>query len=185
MIDLPCAWSALEHGRRVVAPGELAPGVVSEDDQRRLSRFRVWTDRHAIPRGARREEKESSISVHVRELASRDPDAALAILDDARAAAREAGLHPRDGRYVIDAELVPADKRAALESIMELTGARACVYAGDDRTDDEAIALAAERGIGIFMRSSERSEPPPGATVTIDGPPELWRLLEVLSDYLG
>ena len=46
--------------------------------------------------------------------------------------------------------------RRLLETLIGETGAERVVYAGDDVTDLEAIELAAARGRGFFVRSSER-----------------------------
>jgi len=185
MVSLPGAWRVVQHGRVLIAPGERPRGPqVDAEDRRRLSRFRGWAREHAGPRGALIEEKDTAVVVHVRELAAGNAEGAEALLAEAREAAREAGLCCRDGRAVVEAELDPTDKGSALAALLEAAGARSCVYAGDDLTDEPAIALASRRGVGVFVRSVERPTSPPGATATVDGPEGMARLLELVEARL-
>ncbi|MCZ7678487.1 MAG: hypothetical protein M5U28_06825 [Sandaracinaceae bacterium] len=89
----------------------------------------------------------------------------------------EAGLFPREGRAVLEASVARADKGTALVALMSRTGAASVVYAGDDLTDQPAIALASERGLGVFVRSSERPSAPPGASAELPGPEAVGELL--------
>ena len=185
MVCLPGVWRVVEHGQSVLRPGELRASSSLDAAQRRaLSRFRSWAHTHAVPAGARVEDKSSSVVVHVRGLAAQDAGAAEALLERARAEAREAGLHARDGRAVLEAQAVLTDKGTALAQVIEASGAASCVYVGDDRTDEPAILRASERGIGVFVRSAERPEAPPGAGFVLDGPSEVARLLELLDERL-
>jgi trehalose-phosphatase len=185
MISLPGAWRVVEHGRVVIAPGERPrPPQIDAEERRRLSAFRGWAHEQARPRGARVEEKDAAVVVHVRQLARQDAEAAEAILSEAREAAEEAGLCCRDGRAVVEAELEPTDKGTALAKLLEMAGAASCVYAGDDLTDEPALALASRRGIGVFVRSAERPSAPPGTTATVEGPDGVARLLERLEARL-
>lgn len=179
MLSLPGAWRVVEHGRVLVAPGELPRRTpIEPEGRRRLCAFRAWAHEHARPRGAHIEEKEAAVGIHVRRLATADATTADAVLASAREAAREAGLFVREGRAVVEAELVPSDKGAALSKILEAAGARGVFYAGDDLTDAPALALASQRGVGVFVRSAECPTAPPGTTATVEGPEELARLLE-------
>ncbi|HJL16671.1 MAG TPA: trehalose-phosphatase [Sandaracinaceae bacterium LLY-WYZ-13_1] len=185
MVSLPGAWRVVEHGRVIIAPGERPRGPsIEPEDRRRLGQFRAWALEHAGPRGAHVEDKDAAVVVHVRKLAAEDRDAAEAVLDDARDAATELDLCCRDGRAVLEAELEPSDKGTALASLLDAAGAASCVYAGDDLTDEPAIALASRHGIGIFVRSAERPDPPPGTTAVVEGPGGLAELLGVLERTL-
>lgn len=182
MIDLPSAWRVTEHGRELWAPGEeesdAEPVTVEACD--RLTRFAAWS--RAL--GAHIEQKAASVVVHVRELATRDPDAAAAALERARERAIEEGLFVREGRAVVEASVTQADKGKALERLADRVGAASVVYAGDDLTDYPAIAVASARGIGIFVRSSERPDPPPGTRAVVAGPSAVADLLTRLEHRL-
>lgn len=180
IVSIPGAWRVVEHGRAIIAPGEKPRGVsVEPEDRRKLARFKSWAHEHAGPRGAHVEEKDASVVVHVRKLAKDDPAGAEAVLDGAREAADEAGLCCRDGRAVVEAQLAPFDKGAALRELMETVGAASVLYAGDDLTDEPAIRVAADRGVGLFVRSPER-DAFDGATASLDGPEGVAALLDAL-----
>jgi trehalose-phosphatase len=185
MIRLPEAWRAVQHGAMVLAPGEPVPLDHDPAGNARLAALRRWAFQHALPRGALVEEKTGAIGVHVRELASRDPLAAAALLTEAREVALREGLYPRDGRAVLEAQIAPSDKGAALRALIARTGAASCVYAGDDVTDEPAIRFASEHGIGIFVRSPERPHPPSEARGMVDGPASLARLIDALGARLS
>lgn len=165
-------YRAVEHGRRLLAPGDRAgrrPRLPPEDRQR-LDGFAAWADEHALPHGARLERKDGAVALHVRELAVRAPARAKRLLDQAKAAAIANQLHPRRGRNVLEAELEAGDKGAALRTIHRKLRAKGVVYAGDDLTDAPAIRTAVELGgIGLFVRSKERPRPPRGATAALAG----------------
>ena len=64
-----------------------------------------------------------------------------------------------EGRCVIEARLRGGGKEAALRWVTSATAARRVICAGDDYTDYGALRFAAERGLALFVRSSERSAP--------------------------
>ncbi|MGA7617733.1 MAG: trehalose-phosphatase [Thermoanaerobaculia bacterium] len=73
------------------------------------------------------------------------------------------GLHPIEGRCVLEASVPGFTKIDALRFLAEESRASRVVYAGDDITDFAALEWAAARGHGFFVRSLERKElPPPG-----------------------
>ncbi|MFW5920804.1 MAG: 2Fe-2S iron-sulfur cluster-binding protein [Polyangiales bacterium] len=180
------AWRAVEHGRRVVPPGERArPMRLSDDERGRLERFREWAQERAVPQGAALEDKPGSVAVHVRRLEARDRERARRVLQQARRRASELDLHPREGRAVCEAEVRGGDKGEALDEVVRTTGAAGVVYAGDDKTDYPAIRRAVEHGgVGIFVRSKERRRTPAAASATVGGPEEIAELVEALLDAL-
>lgn len=184
MVDLPLAWRAVEHGSRVLAPGERVAAREPLAVRARLAPFLAWARSEALPRGARIEAKASSIGVHVRELRARDPAAASLVLERAREQCLRLGLHPREGRAVLEAQLESADKGSALRGLLERTGAKSCVYAGDDLTDEPAIRAASRFGLGIFVRSEERDTPFEGASAVVEGPAGLAAVLAELDRCL-
>lgn len=184
MVRLPLAWRVTEHGRVRRAPGaEPTPPLLDPDAQPRLARFAAWA--HAQAHGARIEEKPASVVVHVRSLAAQDPAASAELLARAAERATAEGLFVREGRAVVEAEVEPGDKGRALREIARRAGVLSVVYAGDDRTDEPAILAASERGIGIFVRSAERPDPPLGTRAVIDGPSAMAALLRRLEERLG
>ncbi|MFW6049821.1 MAG: trehalose-phosphatase [Myxococcota bacterium] len=178
-------WRAVSHGRVVLGPSEQPRGMaLSEAAEGRLEAFRAWAEAEAVPRGARIEDKDGAVAVHVRALSQSDPAEAEAVLEQARGRAEREGLHPRLGRAVCEAEIEPGDKATALDKLMRATAAVGVVYAGDDLTDFPAIRLAVERGgLGLFVASGER-QPPPEATATLRGPQGLVALLRALLDRI-
>lgn len=183
MLTVPAAWRVTEHGREILAPGD-EPRAPNAEALARLARFEAWARTNAIPFGARVERKPGAVVVHVRELARRDATRAAELLERAASEAGRMGLVPREGRAVIEAALEHADKGRALLAVAERVGVASIVYAGDDRTDEPAIALAAERGIGIFVRSDERPQGPPGTSAVVEGPRAVAELLARLADAL-
>ncbi len=176
MMTAPRAWRVVEHGRAILAPGEPSPEI-DPASRARLDAFESWAAARLRARGARVERKPASVAVHVRELAAGDAEAGAAVLREAERAAMDAGLFPREGRAVLEASVARADKGTALAALMSRTGAASVVYAGDDLTDVPAIALASERGLGVFVRSSERPAAPPGASAELPGPESVAELL--------
>jgi len=171
MAKLDGIYRAVEHGRRLLAPGEPnRKRALPADDKDRLAGFRDWAEEHAVPAGARLEDKDGAVAVHVRELTERAPARAKRVLEQAKAAAIAHRLHPRKGRNVLEAETDTGDKGSALRTIHRELRAKGVVYAGDDLTDGPAIRAAAELGgLGLFVRSKERPRPPRGATAALAG----------------
>lgn len=186
MARVPGAYRAVEHGRVVIAPGQRPPGAgLSRADQQRLSAFSDWVQAVLVPEGAELETKPQSRGVHVRRLAQRAPQRADAVLRQASSQAKKLGLHVRSGRAVVEAELQPGDKGAALRAIAADTGARGTVYAGDDITDVPALrAAVALGGLGLFVRSPERPRKPRGVSHAIAGPTAVAALIRALADRL-
>lgn len=184
MESLEGVWRGVEHGGLVLAPGERSqPRTLSEEHRRALDRFRVWVDEHADD--AFVEYKPNAIAVHVRTLSERAPERARHLLDRAEAFARSLGLHVRKGRSVREAETARHDKGEALAEIFERSGAKSVFFAGDDITDMPAIEFAIERGVGGFVVSDERPEPPLHRAVPLDGVDAVASLLAELADRLS
>ena len=182
--QLPGIWRAVEHGGVVLAPGETGDDRRLTPAQREaLDAFRTWVEVHAAD--AFVEYKPQAVAVHVRALAALDPDRAARLLQDADALAQHLGLHVRRGTALREAEAVPNDKGRALHTIMQRCGARSVFFAGDDVTDFPAIDLAAERGVGVFVRSDEQRGLPSRAATVLESVGELSALLEGLRRSLA
>ena len=169
------AWRAVEHGGRIVAPGERPKARrLAPEDTAKLEAFAEWVA--GTP--GQLERKDGSVAIHTRKLG----EAGEAWLGKAVKEAQRLGLHAREGRAVVEAELAPGDKGEALAEVHGRTGAKSVFFAGDALTDLPAIRYAARRGMGIFVKSAERPRKPKGATAAVKGPEELRALLEGLLD---
>ena len=176
MARVPGAWRVVEHGARIVVPGERPKRTrLSREDRERLEAFAAWADEGP----GRVEHKTRSVALHVRGL---EEPLATERLEAAKQAARAQGLQAREGRAVLEAELESGDKGVALAKLDELTGAASVFFAGDDLTDLPAIRYAKGRGIGVFIKSEERPQRPKQASFAVAGPAELARFLSSLAD---
>ncbi len=183
--DLP-GWRAVSHGLVVYRGGEPPPDPGMSDQERTaLHEFRGWIGEN-LPDGVRVEHKPTSTAIHFRELDARSPEEASRLFELARqAAGGRPGLTVRDGRLVLEVGVL-GHKDAALLRIAGLTGAATTAFAGDDVTDEPAIAAAAKSGgIGLFVRSRERSQLPAGASGTLAGTRGVERWLSALADELA
>lgn len=183
--DLP-GWRAVGHGLVVYRRGQPVPApAVSGEQAAALEDFRGWIGAH-LPEGVRVEHKPTSTALHFRELDARSPGEASRLFDRARRAARHhPSLTVRDGRQVLEVGVL-GHKDEALLHIAHVTGAEALAFAGDDVTDEPAIAAAASKGgLGLFVRSRERPARPPGASGTLAGTRGVERWLDALVDELG
>ncbi|MBO6938489.1 MAG: trehalose-phosphatase [Deltaproteobacteria bacterium] len=167
MARVPGAWRAVEHGGRIVRPGERAraPKLTAEE-KAKLDAFTQWASQGS----GHVEHKARSVALHVRRLGA---DTARERLAAAKKVAKESGLIAREGRAVLEAELESGDKGVALTKLHELTGAESVFFAGDDLTDLPAIRYAKSHGIGVFIKSAERPQRPKQASFAIDGPDAL------------
>jgi trehalose 6-phosphate phosphatase len=170
--SLDGVFRAVEHGQRLLHPDGRAEGAPVTDGERdALLAFEAAVRGRLAPRGARLETKRAARGVHVRELAKERPDEAAAVLEEAAALATAHGLRPRRGKAILEAELRPGDKGAALRRIAAATGAASLLYVGDDLTDGPALEVArAAGGVALFVRSDERPEAPAAVDGILDGP---------------
>jgi trehalose 6-phosphate phosphatase len=130
------------------------------------------------------EDKTLSLSYHYREAA--DEARARAELEAVAVKAQAAGLDARWGRKVLEIRPpVPADKGTAVKALLERSGARRGLYAGDDTTDLDAFAGLVTAGLDHAVRVAVTSEEGPvelaeAADVVVAGPGELAGLLRLL-----
>lgn len=135
-----------------------AHGIECEDAGGRT----LWTSDRAFPepppdvidslRGLRIERKKYAMAIHFRGVDGGDASAF-------EAWAREQNLHLFLGRKIVEARVPGGGKGAALERIAQHVGAERVLFAGDDTTDFEGLAYAAQHGRAFFVSSAER-EPP-------------------------
>jgi trehalose 6-phosphate phosphatase len=130
------------------------------------------------------EDKSLSLTYHFREAA--DEEAARARLEAVAERARAAGLEARWGRKVLEVRPpVPADKGTAVRTLLERSGARLALYAGDDTTDLDAFAGLVGAGLEHAVRVAVASEEGPSelaaaADLVVGGPEEMAVLLRLL-----
>ncbi len=162
--SLPPVWRVAEHGAFVVPPprgDEVARPESAPHDVYMLDELeRLANQTAARFPGMRVERKAASVAVHVREVAPHDLVTATAALTGSFGArVTELGLELMHGRQVFEARSRFCSKHAALERILtRLPPGTLPIYAGDDTTDEGAIALARQRGgIGIYIASAERA----------------------------
>lgn len=135
--------------------------------------------------GALLERKRYSLAVHVRGL---PPDAAVAVETVVDATiSRHTRLRKGTGKMVF--ELLPRidwHKGHAVLHILETLRLPAAdvlpIHIGDDRTDEDAFAALAGRGVGILVAESPR---PSAAYYTLRNPDEVHRFLLRLSETVG
>ena len=104
------------------------------------------------------EDKTLSLTYHYRE--AEDEAAARAELDQVARRAVEAGFDARWGRKVLEIRpAVEADKGTAVRALVERSGARLGLYAGDDTTDLDGFAglrsLGLEHAVCVAVASDE------------------------------
>jgi trehalose 6-phosphate phosphatase len=130
------------------------------------------------------EDKTLSLTYHYRE--AEDEAAARAQLEEVAERARAAGLDARWGRKVLEVRPpVDAHKGTAVRTLLERSGARLGLYAGDDATDLDAFAGLAEAGLDHALRVAVASDEGPAelraaADIVVGSPAELAELLRFL-----
>ena len=143
----------------------------------RIARFR---DEVGLPV----EDKVLSLSYHYREAA--DEAAARTELERVAALATKAGLDPRWGRKVLEVRPpVEANKGTAVRALLERSGARRGLYAGDDTTDLDAFAGLTGAGLEHSVRIAVASEEGPrelraAADLVVESPEAFAALLQAL-----
>ena len=124
------------------------------------------------------------LTYHYRE--AEDENAARAELEEVARRASEAGFDARWGRKVLEIRpAVEADKGTAVRALVERTGARLGLYAGDDTTDLDGFAglrsLGLEHAVCVAVASAEGpAELLEAADLVVAGPEELAGLLRLL-----
>jgi len=138
---------------------------------------------------ARIEDKGRAIAVHTRSLP--DPRAAFTRLaEPLDELAAQHGLVVEQGKNVWEIRAPGTDKGAALRSIVEETGARLVVFAGDDLGDLAAfrtvrdMATAGVTGLLVCSASNEEEALADLSDVIVDGPAGLAAWLTELAERL-
>ncbi|WP_427885306.1 trehalose-phosphatase [Kribbella sp. GL6] len=136
------------------------------------------------------EDKDSSLAVHTRRL--EDPAGAFDVLrGPLTALAEETELRLEPGNLVLELRPPGIDKGVAIGSLLESTGARSILYAGDDLGDLAAYrAIQARRAGGLpavllATRSSNATELIDAADIVVDDPSGVVTVLTALSDAIA
>jgi trehalose 6-phosphate phosphatase len=140
--------------------------------------------------GARIEDKGRAIAVHTRLLP--DPEMALVKLEGPlRELAGRHGLVLEPGKKVWEVRASGMDKGVALRSIVDETGARQVIFAGDDLGDLSAfravrdLASSGVAGFLVCSASTEQDALTELSDVVVDGPPGLAAWLIALAERLA
>jgi trehalose 6-phosphate phosphatase len=136
------------------------------------------------------EDKGSSLAVHTRRLP--DPAGALeALRTPLSELAESVGLRLEPGNLVLELRPPGIDKGVALRRLLDSTGARSILYAGDDLGDLAAFkALQALRADGlnavlVATRSSGATALAESADIVVDDPAGVVTVLTALADAIA
>jgi trehalose 6-phosphate phosphatase len=136
------------------------------------------------------EDKESSLAVHTRRLP--DPVGAFERLrTPLTALAESTELRLEPGNLVLELRPPGIDKGVALRRLLESTGARSILYAGDDLGDLAAFRAVEEhrkaglRAVLLATRSSDATELIQAADIVVDDPAGVVTVLTALSDAIA
>lgn len=181
---VPAHWIAAEHGGITVDPDRRVHDERAPD----VERLAIVRERAAeiarIFRGAFLEQKPSSVALHYRDVEPRKQEVLVEMFRIACAAHRADLLL---GRRVAEARFARADKGAALARILAQQPRDVhFLYAGDDTTDEPALAIAsmAQNGVGLYVRSTERPHCTARVTGVVDGPAAWLDVLEAVARAL-
>lgn len=88
------------------------------------------------------------------------------------------GLYVSEGKMVLEVSVVKADKGQSIQMLRELTGATAVLFAGDDVTDETALATLQTEDVGIKVGPGQTA-----ARFRISGPEQLAAVLNQLAIF--
>ncbi|MFC5993750.1 trehalose-phosphatase [Pseudonocardia hispaniensis] len=151
------------------------PGGFLDDDQKRR-RSELIAELSRLVNGApgvALEHKPAGVAVHVR---NADPATGARVLDAVRAGpAARPGIHPTEGKAVIDLAVVQVSKGGALDVLRERSNAGAVLFVGDDVTDEAAFARLRPGDVGVKV-----GDGPSLARYRVAEPPDVAVLLQRL-----
>ncbi|SDK76670.1 trehalose 6-phosphatase [Actinopolyspora mzabensis] len=186
-VGLPELWYGGNHGFELSAPfGDVTDRSAGKASIGDLDAIETWLRSELTTPGAVLERKRFALAVHYRDVADEDV-AHLTTLVRAAVAGRET-VRTTGGRRVT--EIVPNvawDKGTALNWLLERVGVGTgetgftVLYAGDDRTDEDALRTVHAENTGIFVLSEEHREHLSWAHYVVSGPDELVDVLEHLA----
>ncbi|GAB3527728.1 trehalose-phosphatase [Arthrobacter monumenti] len=123
--------------------------------------------------GTHIETKPAGVVLHTR---TAEPDVAAAAVETAlRELNGLDGLSVTEGKKVVESSVVHSDKGQGIETLRSLTGATAVLFAGDDVTDEHAMAVLGPEDVGVKIGSGLSR-----AGYRIESPEQVQDLLETL-----
>ncbi|GAA5028093.1 trehalose-phosphatase [Microbacterium fluvii] len=138
-----------EHG--VAVPAD------AEDEQKRRDRLRARAEAAVADRpGVWIEPKSFGFGLHTR-LSSPEDSAAANEAVDALVAAEAPHWRRRTGHNIVEFAFRHEGKDTAVAALRETTGATAVLFAGDDVTDEDAIASLGARDLGVRVGEGRSS----------------------------
>ncbi|MGY6497589.1 MAG: trehalose-phosphatase [Microcella sp.] len=147
------------HGLEVrLAPDDVRPAATA-DDRARVDRLRaVVAPLVEMVEGAWIEEKPAGFAVHTRTV---EQAAARALIDTVRTAAWQTDerMTVRDGKNLIEFSARDATKGDGLELLRRELRPDAVLFAGDDVTDEDALAVLDPGDVGIKVGSADTVAP--------------------------
>ncbi|MDO9590348.1 MAG: trehalose-phosphatase [Microcella sp.] len=163
------------HGLEVrIAPGDEVPPV-DAPDRARVEAARIAVEPLiAAVEGAWIEHKPAGFAVHTRVVGA---DAAAGLQSAVRGAVQtlDAGLTVRDGKNVVEFAVRDATKGDGLRALRARLLPDAVLFAGDDVTDEDALAALGSGDLGIKVGSA-----PTVARWRVDDPTQLAEALRLL-----
>lgn len=124
--------------------------------------------------GATIEEKPASVALHVRNAAPEDARRSLEAVE--AGPAQTPGVSVKHGKQVIELCVIDSDKGRALSYIRERSNATACVFLGDDVTDEDAFRAMHGPDLGIKVGEGETA-----AQMRLSDPVDVARFLAALA----
>lgn len=138
------------HGLELRLSSEDVRPAVSAADAERVVALRSRLEQLvARVEGAWIEDKPAGLAVHSRLVANADDAAALGTAVREAAAAADRGLTVRDGKNVVEFSVRDATKGDGLRALAERFSPDAVLFAGDDVTDEDALAVLGPDDVGI------------------------------------
>jgi len=165
------------HGLEYRLDGEDSALPMSEKIAAELLKLDALTHELAdTAEGAWVELKPAGRALHVR-LSTPDDAQRLLSTAVARAEAELPGLTVRFGKNVVEFSIHSATKGDAIDRLREYVGADAIFFAGDDTTDEDAIAALGPNDLGVRV-----GDAPSGAQLRVAGTAEIAELLTLVTD---
>lgn len=158
----PRVLLAGSHGGQLWAPQELAVDAGSlelSQDQRTLLAAAVscLEEISAGYPGTTLEHKPAGVVLHVRQA---EASVGAAALREARTRLEgQSGLSLSDGKNVLEASVIQADKGAGLDWLREVVDADAVLFVGDDVTDEDAFAVLRPADVGVKVGPGKTRAP--------------------------
>jgi trehalose-phosphatase len=178
MVGIPNAWVIGNHGYELMSPaGEISVWPAATDFEVSMAEAARLLAPIEMIEGALLENKRWTLSVHYRNVAYGATD----LVNRVRSVAADLGLRVTDGKKVIEVRPpIDVDKgTAALAFALryEALTTGAALYAGDDRTDEDAFRALRPSGRAVTVRVDDDDSVVTGAELTLPSPAELHDLL--------